>query len=231
MKIVKTFVGVLFFTFLFMQSSFAQVEGSAHDFTDGVGRNNDAWFPDVVNLPGNRLCAACHVPHNAKAISNSPLWSHEPSAAASYPYYTSQTITANATYGLDDQIGLESKLCLSCHDGTISLDNFEPINGNGPHMDGTWGAVFLGTDLSDDHPVGFTYNDALATLDGDLEFPSSATSNILGGTTISEDLLFGPSKDQLECATCHDPHDTLRIPGMLRVSMSNSELCITCHDM
>lgn len=226
MKNVNKYVLFVLFVLIIKESNFGQLTGSVHDFTNEGGKDNNEWFFDKDNLAENRLCAPCHTGQFSKTITNAPLWSHEMSNVASYTYYSSSTL--NAT-DVDGQLGSTSKLCLSCHDGTVSLNNFEPLNGSGTKMDESWTA-FIGLDLSKSHPVGFTYDDELASTDGELFFPSISSSNIPGGSTISNDLLFGPSNDQMECISCHDPHNKNQIPGMLRINNSESQLCLTCHN-
>jgi hypothetical protein len=91
-----------------------------------------------------------------------------------------------------------SKLCLSCHDGTVAEDSF------GGQVGTTFmsGSALVGTDLSNDHPISFTYDDTLAGNDGGL-YPPSTTNSGLGGT-IAADMLFGGS---MECGSCHDVHN------------------------
>ena len=68
---------------------------------------------------GGEICIACHTPHNANtAVTDAPLWNHNLSAVASYALYQSDTL--NAAPG---QPTGTSKLCLSCHDGTVAYDN------------------------------------------------------------------------------------------------------------
>ena len=83
----------------------------------------------------------------------------------------------------------------------------------------------MGTDLSDDHPISFTYNTALATADGGLWDPASALSGL--GGTIDADLLSG---SMVECSSCHDVHNSYGIPFLLVKSNAASALCLTCHD-
>ena len=87
------------------------------------------------------------------------------------------------------------------------------------------GATLVGTDLKNDHPVSFTYNTALATADGELFNPSAANSGPT--STIDADLLFS---SKVECASCHDVHNTQNIAKLLTVSNADSGLCLTCHD-
>jgi len=73
----------------------------------------------------------------------------------------------------------------------------------------------LGTDLTNDHPVNFTYNDTLATNDGSLKAPASLTGVKL-------------YSNKVQCASCHDPHTSTQ-GAFLRVSMTGSALCFACH--
>ena len=115
-----------------------------------------------------------------------------------------------------------SKLCLSCHDGTVALDNFGGT---------TTGTSFIstglvGTNLSDDHPISFTYDAALATADGGLYNPTTALSGL--GGTITVDLLRG---GEMECSSCHDVHNSYPAnPSLLVITNAGSLLCLTCHD-
>ena len=59
------------------------------------------------------ICIFCHSPHSL--AGQSPLWNHEMSVAPYTPYSSS---TLKATVG---QPTGASKLCLSCHDGTVAL--------------------------------------------------------------------------------------------------------------
>jgi predicted CXXCH cytochrome family protein len=114
-----------------------------------------------------------------------------------------------------------SKLCLSCHDGTVALENFGGVTTGTTEITGD---ALMGTDLSNDHPVSFTYNTALATADGELEDPSTGLSGL--GGTIDDDMLIS---GKMQCSSCHDVHNTAGINYMLLKSNSASALCLTCH--
>jgi predicted CXXCH cytochrome family protein len=124
-----------------------------------------------------------------------------------------------------------SLLCLSCHDGSIALDSF----GVGTRSPGDaavtlTGSALFSTDLTNDHPVSFTYDTALSGSDVELEDPDVALSGL--GTTISADMLFGAGNDQLECASCHDVHNGPGVPAgsaLLRMANTGSAMCTTCH--
>ncbi|MFQ5747763.1 MAG: cytochrome c3 family protein, partial [Gemmatimonadota bacterium] len=180
------------------------IVGSEHDFS------GDTW-----NTTGE-ICVVCHTPHNADAtVSNAPLWNHQVTGST-FTVYSSPTL--DATVG---QPGGSSKLCLSCHDGTVALDNFAGKT-NGTNF--ISGGELLGTDLSNDHPLSFTYNTALATADGGLNDPATASSGL--GGTIDADMLFA---GQVQCASCHDVHNGSGVAKLLRKSNAASALCLTCH--
>ena len=182
----------------------AQISGSEHDFS-GQG-----WGT-------NEICQPCHTPHNASIALPVVLWNHEVTVAT-YTLYTSPTM--NATTGQPDGV---SKACLSCHDGTVALDSF----GGSTGTNFITGSANFGTDLSNDHPVSFAYDNALATADGGLHPPETQTSGL--GGTISADMLFGALSDQVECASCHDVHNASNLPSLLLKSNAGSALCLTCH--
>lgn len=205
------------------------IVGSPHDFSAA------GWNPTT------EICVVCHTPHNAytEAEANAgpgetgPLWNRTLTAVTNYSLYTSVTRVGSdidAT-GFGQPTGV-SKLCLSCHDGTIAIDSF------GRAADGsvnTGGTNFMGTinpnanigegsgttgNLSNDHPVAFTF----PTPTDDPEIAATA-----GGFVAGTLPLFGATNDQMECATCHDVHATGTFGPLLRVDNNGSGLCLTCH--
>lgn len=202
---------VLFFFF----SSVAlggTIVGSAHDFRGYL------W-----NTSGE-ICQPCHTPHHTKALA-APLWNHELSTETYTMYNSAESPTMKAN--VSSQPSGISKMCLSCHDGTVALENY------GKTMDGTifmYGDNLIGTDLRDDHPISFVYDTALATKDGQLYDPSTKLSGIVGSSgTIRDDMLF---QSRVECSSCHDVHNTRAVPGtkLLLKDNTGSALCLTCHD-
>ena len=197
-------LGVFTFGMVFTSSAFGNIQGSKHDFSG--------------NWAQGRICQPCHTPHNADmSVSGSPLWNHEVTIKVWPNLYSSTTFDATST----QHQPTESKLCLSCHDGTVELDSFG----------GNTGAAFIDAEdridsLEEMHPIGFIYDSGLATTDGGL-FDPTATNSGLGGT-IEKDML-GDALN-LSCAACHDVHDKNGIEGLLVVDNTNSALCLTCHD-
>ncbi len=193
------------FGLIFTVAVSAQISGTAHDFS------SSGWTPN------GQICIACHTPHNADVtISNAPLWNHTVTTET-YTVYTG--LDLQATVGQPNGV---SKLCLSCHDGTVALDSFGGASGG--TLIAAAGNLNDVDSLSDDHPISFTYDTALATADGELYDPSSQASGL--GGTIADDMLFS---DQLECASCHDVHGNGN-NHLLLVNNGGSALCLTCHD-
>jgi predicted CXXCH cytochrome family protein len=189
---------------------FGQLSGSSHDFS-GSG-----WTTEI--------CLPCHIPHNGDlSVTDAPLWNHEVSTTSFTPYPTGGSM--NATTGQPTGVSL---LCLSCHDGVTAMDAFSGAPG-GTVMGATVAGNF-GSDLSNDHPISFTYDAALSTADGELFDPTVALSGL--GSTIQNDMLFGAGGDQLECASCHDVHNNgaSGVSNFLLLDNDGSALCLTCHN-
>ncbi|MCC7200108.1 MAG: cytochrome c3 family protein [Gammaproteobacteria bacterium] len=189
------------------------IVGSDHDFS------GDGWS-------GGEICVACHTPHNADtSVTNAPLWNHS-LTTTSFTLYSSATM--NATVGQPDG---SSKLCLSCHDGTVALDSFGGKTGTSY----IGGGQNLGTTLANDHPVSITYNTALATADGSLADPATAQVTIgtsgNGGRTKTGSISAIMAPDgKVQCSSCHDVHNTYTNGASLLVkSNAGSALCLTCH--
>ena len=208
MKLIRIAGILLAFATVFHAPLLAQgITGTSHDFS------SQTW-----NTSG-QICKPCHTPHDASTVvSNAPLWNHA-TTTASFTLYASAKL--NATMSQPDE---SSKLCLSCHDGTVALENFSGAT-TGTHF--ITGTSNLGTNLSNDHPVSFTYNTALATADGGLFDPSTKLVGGSGSGTIQQKWLFN---DKMQCASCHDVHNSIGVTGLLVKSNASSAMCLTCHN-
>ena len=206
------FFFLLIFTFAFLQGGFSQIAGTAHDFS------TESWAPTT-----NRGCGVCHTTHQSISITSAPLWNHEATVVAGYSLYDSPTFDGSST--ITDP-GASSRLCLSCHDGTVALENFGGNTSGTNFIDASSriGGV-AGNDLSTEHPISFDYTDAHAISDGGL-FPPTTTMSGLGNS-IDNDMLFN---NRMECASCHDVHNRFGVQHLLKMSNVNSELCLTCHN-
>ena len=156
------------------------------------------------------LCVFCHTPHNANPTR--ALWNRE-LPGVTYKLYESSTLQAQ----LNQPTG-SSRLCLSCHDGVLAMGNLRVAPPDSHFSLGPLtGKAALGTDLSDDHPVSFVYDSALALRRGQLKDPAGLPQTIRLDDT-----------GQLQCTTCHNPHDD-RNPKFLRIDNRFGALCTTCH--
>ena len=158
----------------------------------------------------SEICIFCHSTHSSK--SSVPMWNRS-SAPVVYTPYRSTTLRSKP-----GQPTYASKLCLSCHDGTIAvgrvLSKSSPVSNQGP----LHGRSNLTTDLSDDHPISFPYDSSLAAENGHLVDP-----NLLSSTKVNVD-----PHGEMQCTSCHDAH-TSDFPHSLVMDNTNSALCVTCH--
>ena len=202
----------------------AGISATKHNLSSS-GSSNDIYSDNP------EICVFCHTPHNAIKNANIPLWNHDLSANATYGVYNSPTMDGSPTDvgGVTTANATVTNLCLSCHDGTVALNALNnPSNAHlvttmqGTGVDGSDAiaagrATRLGTDLSDDHPINFTYDAALVTADGGLNDPAALTDVVLYNGTV-------------QCASCHDPHTSeATTQPFLRFTMDGSALCLKCH--
>jgi hypothetical protein len=203
------------------------VNGSLHDMNVFVGAGADTY---------GRVCVFCHTPHNATAMSDSitaPLWNHQETAAVFDPYIWATP--ENSDLLIFDPLEGPSRLCMSCHDGVIAVDQH---NGSVSQLGstvlsgaarGNIGNSAAASGLSDDHPIGFDYDEALdarnvadgtgiglkAELVPKTEFFATAvdTNQAAGtynnvtreGTRQIQDVLYDGYL--MTCASCHEVHN------------------------
>jgi hypothetical protein len=117
--------------------------------------------------------------------------------------------------------------CLACHGG-VAIPGAPDFR-----------VAFIGTDLTNDHPVGITF----PTANGpgtDFKTPTGTQGNATffdtnsnGGMDKGDVRLYDA---KVECASCHDPHgvpsgaagSTFNLTFM-RLANTNSAVCLTCH--
>jgi predicted CXXCH cytochrome family protein len=177
--------------------------------------NLSASGPGRIRAPSeSQVCIFCHAPHNTQGVR--PLWNRE-LPASTYTIYRSSTLDAQP-----GQPTGSSKLCLSCHDGTIALGSVlsrpDQIRMTGGDFIPA-GLTNLGTDLSDDHPISFYYTSGIAASDRQLVSPSALPRE----TKLD-------ASGQLQCTSCHDPHHN-RFGDFLVMRREFGELCVACHTM
>ena len=235
------FLCLIFLLSLPLAAAAASIVGSRHDLSWAASLTGDHGLGGLENY--NEVCVYCHTPHGANTNAG-PLWNKNFStSAASYTVYSSTTLDTSPSApgtisllclnchdgatgvsevrnapnsGWEDTIGLvppgfmvdsnQFGRCGLCH---------SPTGFYGALPDFT--KTFLGTDLSDDHPIG-------------IGFPAPAQDD---GFTLPGDLTNGWNdmplfNGKIECATCHDVHDPQNVP-FLTISNTASALCTRCH--
>jgi len=183
----------------------AQVAGSKHDLS--------SW--DAARGQGGRRagdpCPYCHEASN----DAQPTQVDAPSSRAGAETGSAGDISPPE----GSTPGALTLFCLGCHDGTIARNM--PLVDDVETQTASSGLLALslpiGPDLSDDHPVMVRLDPASNPR---LRDPAEAESLGLR--------LYGETRDQVECPSCHDPHDPTIHP-FLRVSNAGSDLCLACH--
>jgi predicted CXXCH cytochrome family protein len=175
--------------------------------------NLSASGPGAIRAASEQeICIFCHTPHGGLGVK--PLWNRQLPMNA-YTVYSSSSLDANP-----GQPTGSSKMCLSCHDGTIALgqvlsrDDIIAMAGGAAIVSS---GANLGTDLSDDHPISFRYTPSLALQDRSLADPG----------TLDPRVPLDPN-GEVQCTTCHDPHNNA-YGAFLVMDNSNSDLCLSCH--
>lgn len=202
----------------------------------------------------DEICVFCHTPHAADTTAPVPLWNKLLNTSSASTYTTYATLNSSSIDGEILPVGSISLACLSCHDGTQAMDNLINAPGSGGYdvtgggatgLGYTWAGArvdgdgklinasnslaMLGTDLSNDHPIGIKYcgggptSAAPGTACVDPDFVAPASGMVNGnqvfwvdtagaGVRNKTDMQLytrafasgaGPS---VECGSCHDPH-------------------------
>lgn len=197
----------------------------------------------VVGSPGaNSLtCLSCHDGTTAiDSIINMPgsgkyLKAQEITQSNTFlnDQWTNNTLDATVHLTMDatDLVPQTSTSCLVCHstaNGALAATDFS--------------AFALGTDLSNDHPIGVPYRgltagteyNATTGTSGNLKFFDKDGDNRADKDEVR---LYNTGDGfEVECATCHDPHGVPSggagsqfIKTFLRATNAGSALCLTCH--
>lgn len=184
---------------------------SCHDGTVAID--------SIINIPGSGRYSAAQETSQSDAFLNDN-WNNAVESAGG----------PDATV----HMSLNAVGCLACHSTGAG------ILGAGA-TDFT--QFLIGTDLRNDHPVGIVYPTTGPGVDfieptgtrGSIRF---FDTNGNGRPDSNEIRLYNTGQgDEVECATCHDPHGVPSagqgskfFPTFLRKSNAASALCLTCHN-
>lgn len=176
----------------------SNIENTKHNLSSsGVGTVKSGGATTTTEV-----CVFCHTPHAAtqrdqggNSLPMLPLWNRKLPDAVSYAGsgYSSNSLDERYVSGSFDGLpGGSSKLCLSCHDGTVAVGNVNVFQGgyyggvpldspvvtmegtssdkmpSGDYGSDTGFTRNLGVDLSNDHPISVSFNTGLSDADGEL---------------------------------------------------------------
>ncbi len=218
----------------------ADVSNTKHNFSADAPDLLTGETREVKAQSQKEVCVFCHTPHFANTEVAAPLWNR---ALSSETYTVYDSSSMDADMSASPQPGTSSKLCLSCHDGTLAIGSVNSAGGGADLQVDANGVITginptsidmlngvttmpagegvdtgftrnLGTDLSNDHPIGFEYDATLASNDGELADPTTASEidSRLGrqaagaGTQTKTHIAVPLENGKLECTSCHDPH-------------------------
>lgn len=194
----------------FSDAQIAVEQLGSHDMTPGSA---SAVRGGITNA-----CLYCHAPHGSMTAPT-PLWNQQLSMQT-YQLYSSSTYHQT---GLQPPIGSPSKLCLSCHDGTVAVGQTVAY-GAVAMTGGMKSSSLLGTNLQASHPF---------SLKAPLTDAPTLNQALLGAPPKTADPAVKLVNGTIECTTCHEPHtqyiDKIVLKFLVRDS-SSSQLCLSCHD-
>lgn len=170
-----------------------------------------------------RVCIFCHTPHHASEdprLERNPLWSRDISDVTYDPYFSSTLQAARP-----GQPTGTSRLCLSCHDGSIALGMLK----GGYALPGITARItsdrrsYIGADLRNDHPISFPYDSLLHSKDLELKDPAA----------LPPEVRLERNTNMVQCTTCHNPHHDPSPPTSKFLVLPNykngTQLCVACH--
>ena len=209
------------------------------------------------------VCVFCHTPHGSTLEDlgggvRAPLWNRKLSTASYFLYDEVWSPTLEA-YGVNVKPSAPtgySKLCLSCHDGTLAIGDVYNAPGSGGYSStgqssipltgtdagGTMPAGggrytgdtrLIGANLSNDHPISFVFDMSLYNADKEVADPSTVVDPLTNKTLLYSGM--SATRNNVQCTSCHNPHTTYE--KFLRMSKwqpdpttGTNQICRNCHN-
>ncbi len=199
----------------------------------------------------DQVCVFCHTPHGGSL--DGPLWNHS-APVNNFTHYNS--VTLSGIVGENRPVRNESLICMSCHDGSIAVNTLhnnpneigsDPVylaglNPNVPiigmaggvpaaKIGAVFGDISVSGNLTDDHPISFSYNDVLTAINNT---PKEFEIRTVAAAELNGVRFYGP-ENYVECTSCHDPHvdyvtQQPEYAPFLITPNTGSALCLACHD-
>lgn len=208
------------------------------------------------------ICIFCHTPHGGSL--DGPLWNKSLPSATGYTHYSSATLASEvglsnrdvskesllclgchdgsvSMYSVLNPSNVPNKGGLVGEPSPVGFGSDGKIAGGmgmgmgpGPKIGATRDNLNATNDLSDDHPISFSYTAV------QKEDPTTTRLRNVVDIEIAGDRpkLYGADK-RVECGTCHDPHVDYNAlgPGIgdsayspfLIMPNDGSRLCLACH--
>jgi hypothetical protein len=213
----RLFFIIIVLTLIPGQSARSGGKGSVFDSKHNLSTSGKG---DIKSPTETRVCIFCHSSHNTS--KEGPLWNHQTTTQKTFSTYKRSTMSSQP-----EQPNGATKLCLSCHDGTIAVGAVRGLSrpitmqnvGAGGEIPANRKGNF-GLDLSGTHPVSVKYKQSTALAVKHLRWPP-----------LDPEKIVGPDADgYVQCTSCHDPHDDSksdRYPFWKKTTFD--EVCLTCH--
>ena len=187
------------------QQALAQVSTTKHNLGSSAGGLISMRYSGT-----GEICVFCHTPHGGSTSAAVPLWNRTLAAPTAYTTYNSLGTTS--LEGATAAVGSVSIACLSCHDGTTSMNVMINTPGSGSAAGGTLAGTWSGTaltvgatglitspwsnltqDLRNDHPVGHQYGGG--PIAGTVPAPTATVGTYVN--TLYRDPAFRSASSQL----------------------------------
>lgn len=204
------------------------IRNTVHNLSSGVGNFNAQY----KSSNEDEVCIFCHTPHGGSLTG--PLWNRE-NTTTTYTHYSSSTASAHLQgLNVNRPVSNESMLCLSCHDGSITVHTIlNTSNRTGGPPEADWDpingvkitALDLGFIAATAAKIGASLDASgnLQDVSTDLmddhpisflyqpvqsantaEFKAIATAEAAGVRFFPP--TGGDAVKRVECSSCHDPH-------------------------